>query len=48
MVHLHNQFALLLCVVNYCTCAAVESQLGGGVEFLDQELGQRYSVVCVQ
>lgn len=34
--------------VDYRTCAAVESQLGGGVKFLDEELGQRYSVVCVQ
>lgn len=30
------------------TCAAVESQLGGGVKFLDEELGQGYPVVCVQ
>lgn len=30
------------------TCAAVESQLSGGVKFLDEELGQRYSVICVQ
>lgn len=34
--------------MDYDTCAAVESQLGGGVKFLDEELGQRYSVVCVQ
>lgn len=34
--------------MDYGTCAAVESQLGGGVKFLDEELGQRYSVVCVQ
>lgn len=34
--------------MDYSTCAAVESQLGGGVKFLDEELGQRYSVVCVQ
>lgn len=30
------------------TCAAVESQLSGGVKFLDEELGQRYSFVRVQ
>lgn len=34
--------------INILTCAAVESQLGGGVKFLDEELGQRYSVVCVK
>lgn len=32
----------------WITCAAVERQLGGGVKFLDEELGQRYSVVGVQ
>jgi len=31
-----------------CTCAAIKSQLCGGVKFLDEELGQRYSVVRVQ
>lgn len=30
------------------TCAAVERQLGGGVKFLDEELGQRYPVVGVE
>lgn len=30
------------------TCAAVESQLCRGVKFLDEELGQRYSVIGVQ
>lgn len=34
--------------MDYSTCAAVESQLGGGVKFLDEELGQRYSVICVE
>lgn len=34
--------------MKHITCAAVESQLGGGVKFLDEELRQRYSVVCVQ
>lgn len=34
--------------MDYRTCAAVESQLGGGVKFLDEELGQGYSVVRVQ
>lgn len=37
-----------VCVVFYRTCAAVESQFGGGVKFLDEELRQGYSVVCVQ
>lgn len=30
------------------TCAAVEGQLGGGVELLDEELGQGNSLICVQ
>lgn len=37
-----------MCVVDYSTCAAVESQLGSGVKLLDEELGQGYSVVSVQ
>lgn len=35
-------------MVDYSTCAAVKSQFGGGVKFLDEELGQRYSIVGVQ
>ena len=35
-------------MVDCSTCAAVESQLGGGVKFLDEELGQRDSVVSVE
>lgn len=35
-------------MIEHITCAAVESQLSGGVKFLDEELGERYSVVCVQ
>ena len=34
--------------IKHVTCADVESQFSGGVKFLDEELGQRYSVVCVQ
>lgn len=30
------------------TCAAVESQLCGGVKFLNEELRQRDPVICVQ
>lgn len=52
LAHLHNQcslpYVLEVPVVSWITCAAVESQLGGGVKFLDEELGQRYSVVRVQ
>lgn len=31
-----------------CTCAAVESQSGGGVKLLDQELRQGDPVICAQ
>lgn len=50
MAHLHNQ--PLACTESARgrggTCAAVERQLGGGVEFLDEELGERYPVVGVE
>lgn len=35
-------------LIEHLTCAAVEGQLSGGVKLLDEELGQRYSVVRVQ
>lgn len=28
------------------TCAAVKGELCGGVKLLDQELGQRYPLIC--
>lgn len=38
----------LLCDLLISTCAAVEGQLGGRVELLDQELGEGNSLICVQ
>lgn len=48
--HLHNQCEFSVCCeyLRCGTCAAVESQLGGGVKLLDEELRQRYSVIRVQ
>lgn len=36
------------CAVRRFTRAAVESQAGGGVELLDEELRQRNPVICAQ
>lgn len=38
-VHIWS-ICIIILLYYYSTCAAIESQLGGGVKFLDEELGQ--------
>lgn len=42
----HSFFPQLCQVLGLLTCAAVKGELCGGVELLNQELGQRYPLIC--